>query len=75
MATTKTCDRCAHYTPAESYMIRKHAGACALIGDTNDDHEAPAADRVAGWDYEGYRAGAYVGPKFGCIHFTKKAQP
>lgn len=37
-------------------------------------------DGEGGYDYrsyednEGYRAGVYVGPKFGCIHWAKRAQ-
>jgi len=57
-----TCDKCAHYTARDEY--------CDLMGDFNDEPNGP--DRCAGWDYEGYRAGVYVGPKFGCIHWMKK---
>jgi hypothetical protein len=43
--------------------------------DFNDNpHTIPAVDRAAGWDYGLYGAGVYVGPKFGCIHFDKKAK-
>ena len=49
-----------------------NAGSCALMGDSNDHPNRVEADRAAGWDYEGYRAGVYVGPKFGCIHWAKR---
>jgi len=71
-----TCDKCQHYEPDDLY---KNLGACALMGDSNDcsyDYETNmrkcAPDRAYGWDYEGYRAGVYVTPKFGCIHWLKK---
>lgn len=35
------------------------------LGDKTTDCKA------YGWDYESYRAGVYVGPKFGCIHWVK----
>lgn len=71
----KTCDKCQQYTPSDAppSSKRHNAGSCALITDCNDsDGERVAVDRVAAWDYEGYEAGAYVGPKFGCIHWSKK---
>ena len=78
MATRKTCDRCKHYTTAaEAHPLMvgspeyRFRGACALIKDANE-HECPENGVVA-WDYEGYAAGAYVGPKFGCIHWEAKA--
>jgi hypothetical protein len=71
-----TCDKCQHYTPDCTYA---EAGSCALMDDSNDvpydytTHKKQfASDRAYGWDYEGYRAGVYVTPKFGCIHWTKK---
>lgn len=64
MATRKTCDKCARFTGGED---------CALMGDSNDVRgSGRLPDRAYGWDYEGYRAGVYVGPKFGCIHWIKK---
>jgi hypothetical protein len=73
----KTCDKCQHYTPNDVY---KNVGGCALMGDSNDreyDRETKtldvASDSAYGWDYEGYRAGVYVTPKFGCIHWAKNA--
>jgi hypothetical protein len=71
MAKYKRCKNCAHYTPDE--VKGYHAGVCALMGDIND--EPNKADRCSGWDYGSYRAGVYVGPEFGCIHFTKKTKP
>lgn len=76
MSSTKTCDKCKHFTADDTY---KDAGACALMGDSNDctrDYDARklgfAPDRAYGWDYEGYSAGVHVTPKFGCIHWAKK---
>ena len=71
----KTCDKCQHYTPTDAPNLAGYAnaGCCALIGDSNDNpDERVAVDRVAAWDRDSYRAGAYVGPKFGCIHWAKK---
>lgn len=67
MATRKTCDKCKNYTAEEN-----NQGGCALMGDSNDGNMA--IDRCAGWDYEWYGAGVYVGPKFGCIHWAKVDQ-
>lgn len=66
MSTHKTCDKCKHYS-VSTYV---NEGSCALMGDSNEN--PVAEDRCAGWDYESYRAGVYVGPKFGCIHWIKK---
>ena len=64
----KTCDKCSHYTPPTPRYFgdKNNEGTCALMGDSN------GVDSCAGWDYEGYSAGVYVGPKFGCIHWVKK---
>ena len=69
MATRKTCDKCKHYTPSKYEAVN---GECALMGDINDERNHTTTDRCYGWDYEGYRAGVYVGPKFGCLHWVKK---
>jgi hypothetical protein len=63
----KTCDKCSHYTLSTEYA---NEGKCALTGDSNDG--PIPVDRAVGWDFGGYRAGVYVGPKFGCIHWVKK---
>jgi hypothetical protein len=71
-----TCNKCQHYTPDSLYA---NMGSCALMGDSND-HEYDRdtnmldieSDRAYGWDYESYKAGVYVTPKFGCIHWAKK---
>ena len=73
MTSRKTCDKCKHYEPAQHvYPQNPHGGSCALMGDSNDQAPRVAVDRAAGWDYEGYSAGVYVGPKFGCIHWEKR---
>ena len=64
----KTCDKCSHYTPPGH--LYPGDGECALMGDSNNG--PTPVDRCAGWDYEGYSAGVWVGPKFGCIHWVKK---
>jgi hypothetical protein len=69
----KTCDRCKHYTVAKPFKFDKEhefAGACALMGDVNNI--ACPKDGAVGWDAESYSAGVYVGPKFGCVHWSKK---
>jgi hypothetical protein len=75
MKPRKTCDKCARYTPAEQYTYPgakvSYAGECALMEDANDFPEGEE-QYCNGWDYEGYRAGVHVGPKFGCIHWVKK---
>lgn len=65
-----TCDKCQHYTPSP-HAKYPNDGDCALMVDSNDV-EVREPDRAYGWDYEGYRAGVYVSPKFGCIHWMKK---
>jgi hypothetical protein len=60
----RTCDKCANYEPDES-----NDGSCSLMGDSNV--VGTPIDRCSGWDYEGYSAGVFVGPKFGCIHWIK----
>lgn len=68
-----TCDKCNHYTPSTltSSDKFKHAGDCVKAGDSIDG--PTPIDGITGYDYEGYSAGVYVGPKFGCIHWEKKA--
>lgn len=70
-----TCDKCKNYKPAdqEHFVIDnfKFAGSCALIGDSNDQKMIVEENGASGWDWEGYKAGVYVGPKFGCIHWEK----
>ena len=70
MATRKTCDKCKHYSLNDPVKYPLD-GDCALMDDVNDI-EVRVADRCYGWDYAGYRAGVYVGPKFGCIHWQRK---
>ena len=69
-----TCDKCQHFEPGGPYNAWDIGGFCALAQDWNDcaggRHALP--DRAYGWDYEGYGAGVYVGPKFGCIHWVAK---
>jgi hypothetical protein len=67
MTKQKTCDKCAHYTPAK---WDEGFGDCDLMDDANDGK--PDNARAYGWDYEGYSAGVYVGEKFGCIHWLKQ---
>jgi hypothetical protein len=69
MASRKTCDKCAHYTPGGKGS--ENDGSCAKAGDANDG--PVPTDGIVGWDYESFAAGVYVGPKFGCIHWVKKA--
>lgn len=68
-----TCDKCRHHTKIEAY---ENVGSCALMGDSNDMYKDGDYNfvngRAYGWDYEGYSAGVYVTPKFGCINWTKK---
>ena len=68
----KTCDKCANYRLSKYGDVTQHEGECALMGDVN---QAPnQADRCVGWDVEGYGAGVFVGPKFGCIHWIEKGE-
>lgn len=77
MATRKTCDKCEHFTPNPTYT---NLGDCALMGDSNDEkysHKTKrlgtTTDKAFGWDYESYQAGVFVGRKFGCIHWVRRA--
>ena len=68
----KTCDKCANYKFPEAGDA-KYEGACKLMRDNN----ATLTNRLdicLAWDYEGYRAGVFVGPKFGCIHWLQKGE-
>jgi hypothetical protein len=68
----KTCDKCANYKFPEAGDA-KYEGACKLMRDNN----ATLTNRLdicLAWDYEGYGAGVYVGPKFGCIHWIEKGE-
>ena len=70
MSASNTCDKCKQYN---QHSIHDKHGSCALIADINDVGErALSTDKAYAWDYEGYRAGTYVGIKFGCIHWEKK---
>jgi hypothetical protein len=67
----KICGSCRHFTQDD---CDKNIGNCDLTLDYNDyfttsDLSHTPDDRIFGWDYEGYSAGAYVGVKFGCIHW------
>lgn len=69
----KTCDKCQHYTHDDGRLQGfENCGSCILMGDWNGGDMA--VDRCAGWDYEGYSAGVYVGPKFGCLHWQERTQ-
>ena len=68
MTSRKTCDKCAEYTPSKYGAFN---GKCAQMGDANDYADGEI-NKCNGYDYEGYAAGVYVGPKFGCIHWVKK---
>jgi hypothetical protein len=67
MTKQKTCDKCAHYAPAK---WNKGFGDCDLMGDANEG--IWDTTHAYGWDCESYRAGVYVGEKFGCIHWLKQ---
>jgi len=71
MPAPKTCDKCNHYS-APKRWDSEYEGSCDMMGDSNS--APPMEDRANGWDYESYRAGVYVGPKFGCIHWEKIAK-
>jgi len=67
----KICGSCRHFTQDD---CDENIGNCDLTLDYNNyftasDSSHTPDDRIFGWDYEGYSAGAYVGVKFGCIHW------
>lgn len=73
MTARHTCNKCTHYTTGRIYETipdTVNRGECLLMGDINDGPMEP--NKCSGWDYEGYHAGVYVGPLFGCIHWSKK---
>jgi hypothetical protein len=70
----KLCGSCQHFTQDD---CDEHIGECALTLDYNDYFVTSGAsrapnDRILGWDGESWRAGAYVGNNFGCIHWEKR---
>ncbi len=71
--TEKLCKTCKHYQPADQEWQGLWQGSCALMKDANTGMDPKIHDRVYGWDCEGYVAGTYVGPEFGCIHWSAKA--
>lgn len=79
MASRKTCDKCAYYiTAAErsaqtKLKLEPHGGACRLIWEEQNVPHPHPLDFLSTWDYEGYRSGANVPPKFGCIHWLRKS--
>jgi hypothetical protein len=69
-----TCDACKHYTPSDlPYVWAKNCGVCELTdrSDSNNPGFYMADDAIAA-ACEGGGAWTYVGPKFGCIHWSKK---
>lgn len=65
----KTCDGCKHYTPTSDEIHWQNCGDCNVIND-NRSRVLPADMLEAGC--EGGGAWVYVGPKFGCIHWSAK---
>jgi hypothetical protein len=65
-----TCDKCEHFRVDSTGRL----GACEKASDYNAFHKDDPMpdDCMAGWDYECYKAGVVVGPKFGCIHWEEK---
>jgi len=83
MASRKTCDKCCHFKgPQNNYGSAYKAGfgVCsrAFVDDNDMGYDSKPEDYdlevVYTWDGESYVSGAYVGPKFGCIHWEKKEQ-
>lgn len=78
MASRKTCDKCAHYITAAERSAQRcspcesHEGDCRLIVEEQNTPRPHPLDRLSTWDYEGYRSGANVPPRFGCIHWLRK---
>ena len=74
------CKNCIHWKKHEpegknNYLI--FGGDCdseKFVYDGMDTHfdKDPDDDMMQYFDYEGYSAGFYTGPEFGCIHFKEK---
>ena len=65
-----TCDACKHYTPSDRPQVwAKHCGSCALIDDPAEKDYLE--DRISSVCESG-ESWAWVGPKFGCIHWSEK---
>jgi len=72
----KTCDKCQHFTPSDTYSNLGNCAKAEYVGDASLDFKTGRKgedDKLYAWDAEGYQAGAYVGVKFGCIHWERKA--
>lgn len=69
----KTCKTCKCWTPPEvsSPWDVSKGGACACPKFVY--HEPMPRDGLEYYDAEGYAAGFYTGPDFGCIHHEAKA--
>lgn len=70
------CSDCKHFQRPDSGPFRGW-GSCGRLHDdydTNHEADAPPDGRLAiPWDYEGYSAGLYVSPNFGCTQFEASA--
>lgn len=74
-----TCDACCHWTGTGPVSVTdsdrvKWAGSCNLIDNWGDEPQKIdniTAEGVIGYEYG--KALVWVGPKFGCIHWLKKA--
>lgn len=53
--------------------MQPHEGECRLIWEEQNIAHPHPLDFLSTWDYEGYRSGANVPPKFGCIHWLRKS--
>ncbi len=63
------CRGCKHFTPPGP---REEYGSCELIDDEKNSPIDEAPKLIICWDYEGYSAGAYIHPDFGCVMWQAK---
>lgn len=66
------CADCRHFSPNDHDYPYEGWGDCTRITDDRPpffrpDRSAPADLLALAWDGEGYSAGLYVAPEFGCV--------
>ena len=69
------CKNCIHWKEHVDDESVLFGGVCdseKFVYEGCCTEEEPEEDGLKYFDYEGYSAGFYTGPEFGCIHFREK---
>ena len=71
MIDRKTCKDCRYWADRKSEGWQSELGDCYNNSFIEQGVCDPSADSLVYYDHEGYSAGFYTGPDFGCRHFEK----